>query len=200
MWYIEVIAIAITAFAALGRCLGIFAAKFRQIAYRKRAATYPRSWQDRCAQPEPFLLFALTLLMLTTYEAPQAETRELMLITALGSLTALVGISTMLWSFLSFPSVSTGHYVLPEQEIVTNGPYAWVRHPLYLAALLIWLGLAITFRSLVVLVTMIVYVIPAYVIYIRSEERMMVEQFGEAYLEYAQRVGMLFPGHFRRDG
>jgi protein-S-isoprenylcysteine O-methyltransferase Ste14 len=37
--------------------------------------------------------------------------------------------------------------VLPEHHIVVDGPYALVRHPLYLAAYLVWFAVAIGFGS-----------------------------------------------------
>lgn len=191
--WIEEASIVAVSIAALGRSLGIFVAKFRQLAYRKRAAAYPSSWRDRCTQPEPFLLFAMTLGLLVTYEAPADPRSAWALVSAAGAVPAVLGISLMLWAFLSFPAVSPGHYVLPEQQVVTKGPYGWVRHPLYLAAFLIWVGLTIRFRSLASLLVTAVYVVPAYVIYIRSEEQMMREHFGEVYQAYAGRVGMLLP-------
>lgn len=192
------IAIGAVCFTALGRSLGIFAAKLRQLRYRRRAAAYPSTWRDRCTQPEPFLLFATTLLLLATHEAPPAPVAHQLLVSGLGALVATAGISLMLWAVAAFPTVSPGHYVLPEQRIVTHGPYAFVRHPLYLAALLIWLGLVTVFRSPLALACLVVYVLPGYLIYARAEERMMLQHFGEAYRDYCERVPMLIPA--RRSG
>lgn len=186
------LAITAASFAALGRCGGIFVAKLRQLRYRARAVVYPRSWRDRCTQPEPFLLCAVTLGLLATHHASFPVSAGALLVSAGGALLSLAGISLMLWAFLSFPSVSPGHYVLPEQQVVTRGPYARVRHPLYLAALLIWCGVTLSFRSPVALVAM-VYVVPAYLIYIRSEEAMLLGHFGAAYERYRSEVGGLLP-------
>jgi len=54
-----------------------------------------------------------------------------------------------------------------------------VRHPIYLGALLIWSGLSLCFLSYVVAAITALYVIAAYVLYIRSEERIMLDTFGE---------------------
>ena len=193
MQWIDWMYVAVVSCAAIGRSIGIFVAKLRQLAYRRRATAYPSSWRDRCAQPEPFLLFAMTLGLLASREVPVDLSIPWVLGSAAGGLTALSGISLMLWAFLSFPSVSPGHYILPDHRIVTKGPYGWVRHPLYLAALLIWFGLTITFRSFAALLLTLVYVVPAYAIYMRSEEQMMIGHFGDAYRDYSGRVGMLFP-------
>jgi protein-S-isoprenylcysteine O-methyltransferase Ste14 len=183
---------AVVVFAALGRSIGIFAVKFRQLAYRKHAVVYPSNWRDRIASPEPFLLFALTLGLLATHAWPTAPGAG-DVTSVLGALSAAGGIGLMLWAVRSFPTVSSGHYILPEHRIVTRGPYGWVRHPLYVAALLIWLGLVLAFRSLAALAIAVTYVLPAYWVYMRSEERMMREHFGQGYGRYMAEVGMVVP-------
>jgi protein-S-isoprenylcysteine O-methyltransferase Ste14 len=64
---------------------------------------------------------------------------------------------------------------------------------------LLWLALAAAFSSLAAFLVTILYVIPSYWLYVRSEERMMLEQFGEPYQTYQARTGMLFP-KLRRSG
>ncbi len=186
-------AIAVVVGTALGRSLGIFAVKFRQLAYSRRAVSYPTHWRDRIASPEPFVLFGLTLGLLITHTAPTAPSATQVLVSTAGAVAAGSGITLMLWAVRSFPTVSSGHYILPEHRIVTRGPYGWVRHPLYLAAILIWLGLMLVFRSPVALAIALLYVLPAYWIYMRAEERMMLEHFGDAYRQYKHEVGMLIP-------
>jgi protein-S-isoprenylcysteine O-methyltransferase Ste14 len=186
-------AILVAVGTALGRSLGIFAVKFRQLAYRKRAVRYPSTWRDRIASPEPFVLFGLTLGLLATHTGPATLTVVQLLITTAGAVAAGSGIALMLWAVRSFPTVSSGHYILPEHSIVTKGPYSWVRHPLYLAGLLIWIGLLVTFGSALALAIALLYVLPAYWIYMRAEERMMLEHFGDAYRQYKHEVGMLIP-------
>ena len=57
----------------------------------------------------------------------------------------------------------------------------------------IWTGLAAGFQNLVVVIIFVVYVVPAYLIYIRSEERMMIGHFDAEYIRYRDRVPMLIP-------
>jgi protein-S-isoprenylcysteine O-methyltransferase Ste14 len=100
-----------------------------------------------------------------------------------GAIVAGLAIFLVLWVLRSFPSVSTGHYVLPDQRVVSGGSYGLVRHPLYVAAYLLWLAVAIGFGSLVALALGVLYVVPSYWICMRAEEDMLLEQ----------QVGMLFP-------
>ena len=183
----------LVACAALVRSIGILLLKvFRQLRYYKRGAVMLFSWQDLCTVPEPPLLGIVAVVLLSSL--PASAPSRLAAVCALAGLgLSLGGWFLQAWAFRSFPAVSPGHYILPEHQIVTAGPYGHLRHPLYAAALLIWLSLALSFRSGVVLGITLLYVLPAYVIYMRSEERMLLSHFGEPYARYRERVGMLFP-------
>jgi protein-S-isoprenylcysteine O-methyltransferase Ste14 len=78
-----------------------------------------------------------------------------------------------------------------QHELVTSGPYALVRHPIYSGLLLALLGSAIALATLWLLLLAIdaVYVIPSALI----EERMMARQFPTAYPAYRARTKMFIP-------
>lgn len=82
-------------------------------------------------------------------------------------------------------------------ELVTTGPYAHVRHPIYAGILLAMLGSTIAYG--------LPWVIPlavfgAYFVYsARREEELMIGQFPEAYPAYMRRSGMLLPWPRRAD-
>ena len=110
-----------------------------------------------------------------------------------GAVSALLGLCLSAWAFLSFPTVSTGHYVLPEHRVVASGAYGFVRHPIYLGVFLIWAGIVLAFRSGWALALLALYVLPSYLVYTRAEERMLLASLGEEYKRYRETVGGLFP-------
>jgi len=114
-------------------------------------------------------------------------------VAVLGLGASLAGLAISFAAFVSFPTVGTGHYVDAGQRVVRRGIYGWVRHPIYLGALLIWSGFALGCRSVAAGVVMLVYVIPAYVLYTRAEEQMMSAHFGDEYRRYCADVGGLWP-------
>ena len=187
------LALAFVAIAALGRFTGIVVLKFRQARYARRAVAYPRSWRDLCTAPEPYLLAITTVALALQHEAPDPLSAAVLARAGAGAALALLAVVVMLWVLRVFPTVSTGHYVLPEQRVVRDGPYGLVRHPLYLAAFGVWLALAIAFASPLALALTLLYVIPSYLIYMRSEEAMLIAQLGDAYRSYQREVGMLLP-------
>lgn len=115
----------------------------------------------------------------------------------LGAALALAGLALTVWSWRSLPSVGSGHYLLDGQGLVTAGAYAIVRNPIYTGAFLIWFGLAAAFASLAVVLLTVGYVIPAYVLYVRGEERMLYARYGAEYDTYRRRVAAFVPGPWR---
>jgi len=82
--------------------------------------------------------------------------------------------------------------IQPGHTLVTGGVYAVVRNPSYLGMLVLGLGWALTFRSVVgVLITALI-VLPL-VARIRAEERLLRSQFGAEYEAYCARTWRLLP-------
>jgi len=136
----------LVAASALVRSVGILMLKLRQLRYLKRAVSAAKGWRDRCTEPEPPLLgiVALVLLSSVAESAPSSADAAV----ALGGLSfAVAGWFLIVRAVVAFPDVSPGQYVLPEQRIVSAGPYGYVRNPLYAGAILIWLALALGFES-----------------------------------------------------
>ncbi len=80
-------------------------------------------------------------------------------------------------------------------QIVSNGPYKWVRHPSYLSYMLAFVGLFVMWPSVIGLFLLLG--IPGYYKISKSEEERMLEHFGEEYVEYMKRTGSFLPKHRR---
>jgi protein-S-isoprenylcysteine O-methyltransferase Ste14 len=75
---------------------------------------------------------------------------------------------------------------------VTNGLYAFVRHPQYLGLIVSGLGLLLFWPRFFILV---MYVTMVFIYYhlARHEERTMERRYGEAYINYKKKTGMFLP-------
>jgi protein-S-isoprenylcysteine O-methyltransferase Ste14 len=108
---------------------------------------------------------------------------------------ALGGVSFALyaWSQATLGKEWSPHLQMREKHrLVTTGPYARIRHPVYLALVGFLTGIALVTANWFFIALLVVSII-VLVLRIPKEEQMMVEDFGEEYKAYMQRTGGLFP-------
>ena len=87
------------------------------------------------------------------------------------------------------PSLKAGH------ELMTSGPYAVTRHPIYTGLIFGALGTALAIGEWRCALGVLVIVL-AFLLKMRTEERLMMQAFPETYPEYKQHVKALIPGVF----
>jgi protein-S-isoprenylcysteine O-methyltransferase Ste14 len=114
-------------------------------------------------------------------------------VSAIGVALTLVGAVFALWARFTIGRNWSGTITLKsEHELMTRGPYAIVRHPIYTGLLTALLGTAVVlgeWRGLAAVALAFVGWRWKSLI----EERLMVEQFGAAYTDYRNRVKALIP-------
>ncbi len=79
-----------------------------------------------------------------------------------------------------------------EHHLVTTGPYARIRHPLYTAMIGYGISLALVTANLFFIVFAITMIAGVFT-RLPKEEQMMIKEFGEQYKAYMQRTGRFFP-------
>lgn len=111
----------------------------------------------------------------------------------LGAGLMVLGVATGLWALRHLGrNVTPTAVPRPDAELVTTGPYRWVRHPLYSSGLLTLPGAALLAANLLVLVAgAATYAVLLY--RTRREETELVRRFGERYVDYRARTGMILP-------
>jgi protein-S-isoprenylcysteine O-methyltransferase Ste14 len=101
-------------------------------------------------------------------------------------------VAGIIWFNVSLNLVDV-HLSNGKQELLTDGPFAYVRHPLYTTVLTTLPPLfVIWFTDLVFLVPWVLTVIAAHGI-VSIEERGLGDVFGEDYVNYRKRVPALIP-------
>ena len=78
-------------------------------------------------------------------------------------------------------------YKTPGDQPFTKAAYRYSRHPLYVSEFLIYLSIAIACVSWVFIVLAIITRIH-HLMYVPTEERLCLEQYGDAYREYMNRT------------
>lgn len=97
------------------------------------------------------------------------------------------------WDF-TFTGRGTPAPFDPPKEIVVRGLYRYVRNPMYVAALLVLVGEAILFESVLILVYAAIVFSVFHVWVIFYEEPTLRRKFGESYEKYCLKVSRWIPG------
>jgi len=110
----------------------------------------------------------------------------------LGVMVCAGGIAFAVWArktlganWSSRPSVKAGH------DLVTTGPYRYVRHPIYSGMLLGVLGTAMVIGLLGLAIVLVVCAVFAN--RVRVEEQLMMQQFPDLYPEYRRHTKAIIP-------
>lgn len=111
-----------------------------------------------------------------------------------GIMAMLTGLALRIWANRVLGAFYTRTLRTSEQQhIITKGPYRMVRHPGYLADLLMWLGAGFATANWIVPVSLVIPMTGAYWYRIRVEEAMLADAFPQEYPDYASRTWRLVP-------
>jgi protein-S-isoprenylcysteine O-methyltransferase Ste14 len=83
--------------------------------------------------------------------------------------------------------------VREKHELISSGPYALVRHPMYTSFLLMAVGQALLLANWVVGMAGLIGFVVLFFLRVDEEERMMVELFGQEYGAYMNRTKRIIP-------
>lgn len=113
----------------------------------------------------------------------------------LGVPISVGGLTLMLWCFLDFVRRGRGTPapVDPPRQLVREGPYRWVRNPMYVAGVVIVLGEALLWEAPWLLLYLAGFWSIAHVFVVAYEERALAGRFGEEYRRYQQAVPRWIP-------
>jgi protein-S-isoprenylcysteine O-methyltransferase Ste14 len=102
----------------------------------------------------------------------------------------------LLWGRLAlgrnyFVSTGFGAQLFSEHQLVTSGPFAIVRHPMYAGLILAAVGSLLIYTTW----TTVYFACFAPLVFIRAwrEEQVLAEEFGEQWKEYCKRVPAFIP-------
>ncbi len=82
--------------------------------------------------------------------------------------------------------------------LVSSGPFAWVRNPLYLGNVALWIGFVISARLPWLAPVFIAVLAFEYHAIVRWEERLLDARLGDRYRSYVTQVPRWMPGVFSR--
>lgn len=80
-----------------------------------------------------------------------------------------------------------------KHELITRGIYGVIRHPMYASQWLWAFAQILLLHNWIAGFSSLLVFIPFYFLRVKAEEQLMLEQFGEIYRSYRQKVGAVFP-------
>lgn len=113
----------------------------------------------------------------------------------LGLVAIWLGLALRAWAHWLLGDLYTTTVLIQRgHRLVTNGPYALVRHPSYGGLCLVLLGIALAGGSGASLIATAVLLAGGFWVRIGFEEKAMLAAFGPEYAAYAARTWRLLPG------
>jgi protein-S-isoprenylcysteine O-methyltransferase Ste14 len=167
---------------------------------RKKPAAAPDSKRDRGSIPG-VLLQALSYAIIWAVRRPLVSpfvsfSKTLALVLGIVAIaSAIVSVFTVMTAVRTLGKEwSITARVVTDHKLATEGPYRFVRHPIYtgMLGMLVATGIAVSYWP-ALLMAMVVFFLGT-VIRIRSEERLLRETFGLEFEAYARSVPAIVPG------
>lgn len=110
-----------------------------------------------------------------------------------GLALAIIGYVFIIAAHITLWRLYSSTLVIKENhQLITHGLYRFTRHPIYLGTITACIGFAVYASSLYGFLIMSAQ-IPVFLIRIRIEERMLTEEFGDAYRIYNKNTRKLIP-------
>jgi protein-S-isoprenylcysteine O-methyltransferase Ste14 len=141
------------------------------------------------------IVIGITLGLNMPNIAPQFDIRDPFAVAfVFGILLMWAGILFRFWAIQTLGKFFSTRLVIQEgHELITTGPYKYLRNPSYTGALITFTGFGFGVGNWLSIAVLLVAVLITYAWRIRVEERMLLEQFGQAFEDYKKGTWALIP-------
>jgi protein-S-isoprenylcysteine O-methyltransferase Ste14 len=112
----------------------------------------------------------------------------------IGSVIILIGLIIRISAILTLKQQFTYTVTkIENHQLIEKGFYKYIRHPGYFGQLIIFFGIAATLSNWLSVIGMILPVFFGYFYRIKVEEKFMINQLGQKYIDYQKRTKRLIP-------
>jgi protein-S-isoprenylcysteine O-methyltransferase Ste14 len=159
---------------------------------------YDEGRVTRLMRPLPVLLGMGSILYLVAPQLMAWSTLDLPTWLRLMSVPlGLIATVGMIWVHMTLRENFSGKLeIRDDHTLVTTGPYRWVRHPMYTAVIILFIAVFLLTANWFIGLVGIVMNVAVIVTRTPKEEAMLVETFGEPYVEYMERTPRYLPRVF----
>ncbi len=111
----------------------------------------------------------------------------------LGLIIVALGMSLAIWASVHIKSAILGEVEPRIEVLVQEGPYRFVRHPVYLGMTIALIGATIALRSWLGMIGVFLLFLPSEIYRARLEDRALLRKFGTNWTNYAAQTSFVFP-------
>ena len=111
----------------------------------------------------------------------------------LGLFITYTGMAIVVWAAVHIKGAFLGEVEPRLDVLVQNGPYRFVRHPVYLGMTIAITGIPVILRSWPGLIGVIVLFLPSAIYRAKLEEEALSRTFRDEWVNYAARTGFILP-------
>ena len=148
-----------------------------------------RLFQYRSYTPIPFLI------LMAAFAYPTLESL------LFGFCIVVIGEIIRLWGVSICGSETRTTGPVGGTNLITTGPFAYVRNPLYLGNMVIYFGVGVMANALTPWLPCValMYFVFQYSLIVSLEERYLVQAFGETFVQYCKAVPRFVPKFIKYD-
>ena len=112
----------------------------------------------------------------------------------IGGALGLISVALLIWVHHTLgKNFSLPGVIKRQQELVTRGPYRWVRHPMYSVLFLISLAYFLISANWLIGVAWLGWITGTVASMVGTEEAALIATFGDAYRTYMRHTGRFLP-------
>ena len=165
-----------------------------EVVLRKRGAA--SSWEAAATDRNStrlvigaYVALAAMSLVLTSPGHIATDSTLAWIATGLGT----VGLALRAWAMQHLGSYySRTLHTQPDQPVVDDGPYRWIRHPGYTGSILVWAGSRLALNWVAAAITLAVLLV-VYAYRMSAEEELLTDEIGQPYRDYQAHTWKLIP-------
>ncbi len=180
----------------IGYCWATFSVIWVLAAFWTKRSVYRESRAQRLRYVVPLLLGGYLLAKGGRLPDPLSHRviPQLQALTWIGMALCLAGLAFCIWARFTLGRNWSGVVTIKGgHELITSGPYAWVRHPIYTGLLTMFVATLLVLGHVAGIIAVPLVFFSIW-IKLRYEEKLMLQKFPEEYAAYQQRVKRLIPG------
>jgi len=111
-----------------------------------------------------------------------------------GALMAVVALLWFIWIHRSLGNnLSVRLKIKDSQKLITDGPYRWIRHPMYSAFYLLHIAVFFLTANWFIGITWLTRLTAIIFLRVKREEAMLLSTFGSEYRSYMEHTGRFIP-------